>query len=98
MGLKNMLLTESGIKKDTSEFRARGESSPKSFKFSLSGWSLGDNDVDHIRGGNKVPKIIGELTAQFDFTGVIDKDLPFKAGEKVGVLKVCEKDWWFGIN
>lgn len=101
MGFKNTFLTESGIKKDTSEFRARGESSPQSFKFSLSGWSLGDNDVDHIKGGKPskgVPKVIGELTAQFDFNGVIDKDLPFAAGEKIGVLKVREKDWWFGIN
>ena len=40
--------------------------------------------------------VIGTLTAEYDFDGQEEKDLSFKAGQKIRVLKIREKDWWVG--
>lgn len=42
--------------------------------------------------------VIGTLTAEYDFDGEEEKDLCFKAGQKIQVLKVREKDWWIGAT
>ena len=41
-------------------------------------------------------QVIGTLIAEFDFAGEEEKDLTFKAGQKIKVLKIREKDWWVG--
>ena len=40
--------------------------------------------------------ILGTLTAEYDFDGEEEKDLQFKAGQRIQVLKIREKDWWVG--
>lgn len=43
-------------------------------------------------------KIVGTLTAQYDFEGEEERDLCFKAGQTIRVLKIREKDWWVGLT
>lgn len=38
------------------------------------------------------------LIAEYDFNGEEEKDLSFKAGQKINVLKVRDKDWWLGTT
>ena len=40
---------------------------------------------------------MGTLTAEYGFDGEKPKDLSFKAGDVIKVLKVREKDWWLGM-
>mmetsp|Transcript_6628 Transcript_6628/g.7914 ORF Transcript_6628/g.7914 Transcript_6628/m.7914 type:complete len:207 (-) Transcript_6628:93-713(-) len=51
-----------------------------------------------MRRSNSTAGIIGTLTAEYDFEGEEEKDLGFKAGQKIHVLKVREKDWWVGVT
>lgn len=58
--------------------------------------SARNNTREMRRGG--VAAVVGTLTAEFDFEGEEEKDLCFKAGQKIAVLKVREKDWWIGAT
>ena len=42
--------------------------------------------------------MIGVLTAEYSFKGEKAKDLSFKAGDKISVLKVRDKEWWQGMT
>ena len=42
--------------------------------------------------------MIGTLTAEYSFNGEKSKDLSFRAGDTIKVLRVRDKDWWYGMS
>ena len=42
-------------------------------------------------------KVLGSLTAEYAYTAKVPRDLTFKAGDVIEVLKVKDNvDWWLG--
>lgn len=42
--------------------------------------------------------VLGTLTAEYDFEGEEEKDLHFKAGQKIQVIKIRDNNWWLGAT
>lgn len=75
------------------------KSSTKSFKLSrMSDWSGEHVENLRIRANVNSQQVLGVLTAEYSFKGEKAKDLSFKAGDKISVLKVRDKEWWQGMT